>query len=60
VTFGGVRWPTQFHERLLRPVPIPVHDWHMTGLDVNRGYTAADISAAAFAGTAAAPAMPLA
>jgi hypothetical protein len=60
VTLHGVRWPTQFHERLLRPVPFPVHDWHMTGLDVNRGYMAADISAAVFTGRAAPPAMALA
>ena len=23
----GVAWPTRFHERLIRPAPIPVHDW---------------------------------
>ena len=60
VTLAGVRWPTQFHERLLRPAPVPVHDWHMTGLDVNRGFTVADISNARFTGAAATPAAPLA
>ncbi len=59
VTLHGVRWPTRFHERLIRPIPLPVHDWHMTGLDVNRGFTAADIDAAEFAGSAAAPATSL-
>ena len=27
ITLHGVRWPTRFHERLLRPLPLPVHDW---------------------------------
>jgi hypothetical protein len=56
----GVRWPTQFHERLLRPVPLPVHDWHMTGLDVNRGFIASDISGADFGNFAVASATALA
>jgi hypothetical protein len=60
VTRHGVRWPTRFHERLLSPAPLPVHDWHMTGLDVNRGFTATDISTAEFIGSAMAPAMALA
>jgi hypothetical protein len=59
LTRHGVRWPTRFHERLLRPVPLPVHDWQMTGLDVNRGFAAADISTAEFTGGAAAAATPL-
>jgi hypothetical protein len=59
LTRHGVRWPTRFHERLLRPVPLPVHDWQMTGLDVNRGFAAADISTAEFTGDAAAAATPL-
>ncbi len=52
----GVRWPTRFHERLLRPVPLPVHDWRLTGLDVDRGLAAADISGPDFTDRAAAPA----
>ena len=56
----GVRWPTRFHERLLRPLPLPVHDWRLTGLDANRGLTAAEVDGAAFAGRAAAPAAALA
>ena len=55
----GVAWPTRFHERLIRPAPIPVHDWQLTGLDVNRGLTAADIGGNALAGRAAAPAESL-
>ena len=55
----GVRWPARFHERLLRPFPLPVHDWRLTGLDVDRGLTEAEITAPAFAGKAAAPATAL-
>lgn len=41
-TFGyaardGVRWPFGFYERLLRPAPLPVHDWRLTALSVTRG-----------------------
>lgn len=59
VTLHGVRWPTRFHERLLRPLPLPVHDWRLTGLDVDRGLSAADISGAVFAGGAVSPAAAL-
>ena len=31
---GGMRLPTRFHERLLRPAPLPVHDWAMTHVTV--------------------------
>lgn len=56
----GVRWPTRFHERLLRPLQMPVHDWWVVGLDVNRGLEAEDIADEAFRGRAAAPATALA
>ena len=56
VTRHGVRWPTRFYERLLRPLPLPVHDWRLTGLDVNRGLAVADVSGPAFSGKALAPA----
>ena len=59
VTMGGIRWPTAFHEGLLRPVPLPVHDWHMVGLDLDRGFSASDIGGAEFAGSASAPAARL-
>ena len=59
VTLGGVRWPTRFHERLLRPLPLPVHDWQLDGLDLNRGLTPADIAGPSLAGWAARPATPL-
>ena len=59
VTLHGVRWPTRFYERLLRPLPLPVHDWRLTGLDVNRGLRLAEVDGPAFAGRAAAPAKAL-
>lgn len=52
----GVLWPTRFHEHLLRPFPLPVHNWRLRGLDVDRGFSAAEISGASFTGRAAAPA----
>ncbi|MGE0312677.1 MAG: hypothetical protein AB7P21_13775 [Lautropia sp.] len=59
----GVRWPTRFFERLVRPIPsLPVHRWRLTGLDVNRGYgrdALALVGSAAFGGAAAPPATPL-
>ncbi|WP_428423151.1 hypothetical protein [Methylibium sp.] len=56
----GVLWPTRFYERLQRPIPrLPVHDWRLTGLDVNRGYGAEALSGPAFSGAALAPAAAL-
>lgn len=31
---AGVRWAAEYEERLLRPLPLPVHRWRMTGLEV--------------------------
>ena len=53
-TLHGVRWPTRFYERLVRPVRMPVHDWDLTGLDINRGLRAADVDGPEFRGAAAA------
>jgi hypothetical protein len=55
----GVKWPTRFHEQLLRPLPLPVHDWSLTGLDIDRGLRASDIEGIRFTGNAAPPAAPL-
>ncbi len=55
----GIRWPTRFKERLLRPLPLSVHDWHMTGLDVNRGLDRGTVTGPALTGAAAPPAAPL-
>ena len=51
-TLHGVRWPTRFYERLIRPIRMPVHDWNLTGLDVNRGLRAADVEGPEFRGAA--------
>ena len=59
VTLHGVRWPTRFYERLLRPLPLPVHDWRLIGLDVNRGLDVAEVSGPAFSGKAVAAAAGL-
>jgi len=56
---AGVHWPTRFFERLKRPFPLDVHRWHVVGLDVDRGYSAADIAGQSFRGAAARPASPL-
>lgn len=57
---AGVTWPSRFYERLLKPIPnLPVHDWRLTGLDVNRGLSATEINGKTFAGNAAPPARAL-
>lgn len=52
----GVLWPMRSYEHLVHPLSLPVHDWHVTGLDVNRGYSARDIQGPEFTGAAAKPA----
>jgi hypothetical protein len=59
VARGGVRFPTRFRERLLRPLPLRVHDWRLTGLDLDRGLAAADLEGAELLERAAAPAAAL-
>jgi len=57
---AGVTWPTRFYERLRKPIPsLPVHDWRLIGLEVNRGLNEADISGANFSSQAAEPARPI-
>lgn len=55
----GVQWPTRFCERLLRPLPLRVHDWRLTGLDVDRGLDAAELLDGRLAGRSAVPATRL-
>jgi hypothetical protein len=52
-TIHGVRWPTRFYERLIRPIRMPVHDWNLTGLDINRGLRLADVEGPEFRSAAA-------
>lgn len=49
-------WPTRWYERVRHPIALPAHDWHLTGLDVDRGYGPEALDGPAFAGEAAAPA----
>jgi hypothetical protein len=59
-TIAGVTWPTRFYERLRKPIPnLPVHDWRLTGLDVNRGLSEADISGKHFSPKAEQAAKPI-
>lgn len=55
----GVVWPMRFYERVVHPLPLPAHDWRVTGLDVNRGYTPDLLDGPRFTGSAAAPAKAL-
>lgn len=55
----GVLWPMRSYEAVVHPLRLPAHDWHITGLDVDRGYDAAALSGPGFGGSAAAPATPV-
>jgi hypothetical protein len=55
----GVLWPMRSFERVVHPIALPAHNWHITGLDVNRGYAAQAISGPEFSSAAAAPAKPV-
>ena len=55
----GVLWPMRSYEEVVHPLRLPAHDWHVTGLDVNRGYGIDAVSGPAFSGAAAAPAAAL-
>lgn len=57
---AGVQWPTRFFERIRKPLPmLPAHRWWMTGLDVNRGLTGADLAGPAWSAKAGVPARRL-
>jgi len=55
----GVVWPMRSYERIVHPISLPAHDWRITGLDVNRGYSPTELSGPSFVGAAAAPAGPI-
>ena len=60
VRVGGVVWPTHFYEAVVKPFAgLPAHDFYLTGLDVNRGLTAADFAGGRFSEKAARPATAL-
>jgi hypothetical protein len=52
----GVLWPMRSFERVVHPISLPAHDWHITGLDVNRGYPPQAVMGLQFTGLAAEPA----
>ena len=56
---GPFLLPVRFHERVRGPLRIDAHDWYTTGIDLDRGWSAADIGGAAFEGAAAPPAKRL-
>lgn len=56
---GGVLWPTDFDERIRVPFDLHAHHWRMTGLDLNRGIKASDLSPEGLTGRAAQPAKAL-
>lgn len=58
-TIHGVVWPTAFYEKVQRPIRIAAHRWRLTGLDVNRGLTPADLAGPVFSEKAAPPAKAL-
>lgn len=49
---AGMRLPTRFFERLKRPFPLDVHQWRLTGFDVDRGYAADEVMDGALRGAA--------
>ncbi|WP_425257910.1 hypothetical protein ACPOLB_20615 [Rubrivivax sp. RP6-9] len=56
----GVLWPMRSYEEVVHPLRLPAHDWHIAGLDVDRGYDAAALRGPEFSGAAAAPARTVA
>ncbi len=59
ITRGGVVWPTHFLELVTYPLDREVHDWRMTGLDVDRDLAPADVDTAGWTDAATDPAEPL-
>jgi hypothetical protein len=55
----GMRLPTRFAEQRVQPTLIAVRDWRLTGLDVNRGFSAADLAGPELGGAARQPAAAL-
>jgi hypothetical protein len=53
---GPYLLPSRFSERVRGPLRIMAHEWNVTGFDLDRGWTEADVSGPDFGGRAAAPA----
>ncbi len=58
-TIGGILWPTDFDERIRVPFDLHAHHWRMLGLEINRGFRAADLTVTGLKGHASAPTPPL-
>jgi hypothetical protein len=56
---GGILWPVRSYEEVVHPIRLPAHDWFVTGLDLDRGMTEAELLGERFSGTAVAPATPI-
>jgi hypothetical protein len=56
LSVGGVLLPVAFDERVRAPVSIHAHAWRTTGLELDRGLTAADIDGVKWSEKAARPA----
>ncbi len=56
---GPYLLPSRFSERVRGPVKIKAHEWHVTGMDLDRGWTDGEVTGADFSGRAAEPATPL-
>ena len=58
-TIGGILWPTDFDERIRVPFDLHAHHWRLLGLEINRGFRAADLTPGGLKGRASAPTPPL-
>jgi hypothetical protein len=55
---GPYLLPSKFSERVRGPLRIMAHEWHVTGIDLDRGWTDADVHGPEFGGRATEPATP--
>lgn len=53
---GPFLLPSRFSERVRGPLRVMAHEWHVTGVDLDRGWTNAEVSGPDFSGRAAAAA----
>lgn len=56
---GPFLLPVRFSERVRGPLRIKAHVWHTTGIDLDRGWSDADVLGPALRGEAERPATPL-
>jgi len=53
---GPYLLPVSFHERVRGPLRVAAHTWRTTGIDLDRGWSVADVNSASFTGSAQRPA----